>query len=101
MEVAIWQLVLALLAGVATGVFYFGGLWLTVRRVPTSRQPHLLVFASFIGRVVVIVFVMVLIARVHWQLLVACMVTFVLTRVVLTRRLGPSGPDDSSKTEAE
>ena len=82
---------LALAAGAAVGAFYFGGLWLTVRRVGTSRRPALLTFGSFIVRGAITVAVMVWIARVHWQLLLAAMVGFVLVRVIVTRKLRPEG----------
>jgi F1F0 ATPase subunit 2 len=44
---------LALLAGVALGLFYFGGLWLTVQRVTTSQRPELLALGSFVLRMAV------------------------------------------------
>jgi F1F0 ATPase subunit 2 len=81
----------ALAAGAAVGAFYFGGLWLTVRRVVTSDHPVLLTFGSFAVRAVVAVAVMVWIARTHWQLLLAAMAGFVLVRVVMTRKLRPEG----------
>jgi len=79
----------ALAAGAAVGVFHFGGLWLTVRMVMTSNRPMLLTFGSFVVRAVVAVAVMVWIARMHWQLLLAAMAGFVLVRVVITRKLRP------------
>lgn len=90
MGVGIGQLALALAAGVAAGVFYFGGLWMTVRRVGASARPHLLVFGSFILRAAVAVGVMLWLARIHWQLVLAAMAGFVVVRIVLVRRLGPA-----------
>ena len=80
---------MALAAGAAVGVFHFGGLWLTVRMVMTSNRPMLLTFGSFVVRAVVAVAVMVWIARMHWQLLLAAMAGFLLVRVVMTRKLRP------------
>ena len=91
MAVGIGQLALALAAGAAIGAFYFGGLWLTVRRVPGSRRPALLTFGSFALRAAVAVAAMVWIARAHWQLLLAAMAAFVAVRVAVTRRLRPPG----------
>ena len=89
MKVGIGQLILALVAGVAVSVFYFGGLWLTVRRVARSPRPGLLTFGSFIVRGVIAVAAMVWIARMHWQLLPGAMAGFVLVRVIVTRKLRP------------
>ncbi|TVM14716.1 ATP synthase subunit I [Oceanidesulfovibrio indonesiensis] len=44
---------LALAAGVGVGLFFFGGLWWTVRNLPASRNPALLIFASAVGRMLV------------------------------------------------
>jgi F1F0 ATPase subunit 2 len=89
MPVPIWQLVLALVAGAAAGLFYFGGLWWTVRRVPTSPRPHLLTLGSFAARTVVVVAMVVWLARQHWVLVVACLATFIAVRVLMVRRLRP------------
>lgn len=90
MQVGIGQMALALAAGTAMAAFYFGGLWLTVRRIAARRRPMLLVFGSFIVRGAVVVAGMVWIARMHWQLLLAAMAGFVLVRVIMTRRLRPA-----------
>ena len=80
---------MALVAGAAVAVFYFGGLWLTVRRITVSRRPALLTLGSFIVRGAIAVTAMVWIARVHWQLVLAAMAGFVLVRMAATRKLGP------------
>ena len=99
LKVEIGQLILALAAGIAVAAFYFGGLWLTVRRVATSPRPALLTFGSFIVRGVIAVAAMVWIARVHLQLLLAAMAGFVLVRVIVTRRLRPA--DAAKKNQDE
>ncbi|MBA3923357.1 MAG: ATP synthase subunit I [Nostocaceae cyanobacterium] len=45
---------LTLLAGFALSLFYFGGLWLTVRRLPTAQNPVLLTLVSFLGRLAIV-----------------------------------------------
>jgi F1F0 ATPase subunit 2 len=47
-EVSRWVLVAA--GGAALGVLYFGGLWLTVRRLPASEHPATLLLGSFVVR---------------------------------------------------
>lgn len=42
--------ILGMLWGISLGMFYFGGLWLTVRRVPGSGSPRLLLLLSFVFR---------------------------------------------------
>jgi len=79
---------LSLLAGVALGTLFFGGLWLTVRATARSRRPVLLVLVSFWVRLAVVVAVFVLLARGHWQWAVAALLGFILARLVLVRLLG-------------
>ena len=43
-------LLLSLLAGMALGLLFFGGLWWTVRRLTTARHPGLLLSASLLLR---------------------------------------------------
>jgi F1F0 ATPase subunit 2 len=39
-----------LIIGMFLGLIYFGGLWLTVQRMPNSRSPMLLTIGSFLIR---------------------------------------------------
>jgi F1F0 ATPase subunit 2 len=41
--------------GLIMGLIFFGGLWLTVARLTTSRNPALLVFGSFLVRTAALV----------------------------------------------
>jgi F1F0 ATPase subunit 2 len=85
-------LALSLLVGAGLGLFYFGGLWLTVQRLPTARRPALLALGSFWGRTVVTVAVLYLIMDGHWQRLVAAMAGFVIVRLILVGREKPEEP---------
>ncbi|MCE8429132.1 MAG: ATP synthase subunit I [Candidatus Methanoperedens sp.] len=40
----------SLAAGVLFGIFYFHGLWLTLKKLPNTGQPVLLTMGSFLGR---------------------------------------------------
>jgi F1F0 ATPase subunit 2 len=83
-------LVLAALAGVGLGLVYFGGLWLTLQRVPRSRSPALLAMVSFVGRTALMLVGFYFVMGDSWQRLVACLVGVVAARVALVRRLGPA-----------
>jgi len=88
--VPIWKLGVAVAAGVAVGLFYFGGLWLTVRRLADARRPHVGALVSFAARTVVAVAAIGLMAWLGgWQTLAACMVGFIVMRLVTARIWGP------------
>lgn len=82
-------LMLAPAAGIGLGIFYFGGLWLTVRRVPTARRPVLWSLCSFFGRSAVIVFGFYLLMGDCWKRLLTGLLGFVGVRIVLVRLWGP------------
>ena len=47
--------------GSGLGLFYFGGLWLTVQQLPITKHPYRLMLFSFLFRLGVSVFVLSLI----------------------------------------
>jgi F1F0 ATPase subunit 2 len=84
------DLVLALAAGIGLGAIFFGGLWLTLNRLPTTRWPLPLALGSLIGRTVVVIIGFSLIAAGSWQRLIACLLGFILIRQFLIRWLHPA-----------
>ena len=101
----IWKLAVAVATGVAVGLFYFGGLWLTVRRLSDAKRPHVWVLVSFAARTVAAVAAVGLMAWLGgWQALAACMVGFIAMRLVTARVWGPGGAkpkDGAAPAQAE
>ncbi|MRR57565.1 MAG: ATP synthase subunit I [Deltaproteobacteria bacterium] len=85
------SLSLAVLAGAALGLFYFGGLWLTVRRLAGSRRPGMLMLGSFVVRLLVTLCGFYLVMDDSWERLLAGLAGFLVARVALTRALGKKG----------
>ena len=77
-------LVLPLLAGVLLGMFFFGGLWWTIRRVLASKQPAALFFFSLLLRTGVALAGFYFVARGDWRRMLACLVGFILARILVT-----------------
>src|SRR3984957_1077693 len=78
-------LVLALVAGVLLGAIFFGGLWWTVRKGISSKQPAMLFFTSLLLRTGIALAGFYLMARVGWESLLACAVGFIMARLIVTR----------------
>ena len=68
------------LAGIAAGLLYFGGLWLTVAAAPRSRWPHLLLGASLAVRLLPLLLLFFFLVRWDWMAAVAAMAGFLLAR---------------------
>ncbi len=77
-------LVLAGVAGLLLGGFFFGGLWWTVRKGASARRSALWFFGSFVLRTTLVLAGFHLVGRAHWQPLLACLLGFVLARPVVT-----------------
>jgi len=74
-----------LLAGTGIGVVFFLGLWATVRRVTSSRQPHVWLAGRFVLRMVVVGIGLWLVARGGLLPLVGALLGFVVARPLVSR----------------
>lgn len=79
------MLILALLAGMGLGGFFFGGLWWTVHKGISSKRPGLLFLASLVVRTSLVLTGFYFVGAEHWQRLLACLLGFVLARLIVTR----------------
>jgi F1F0 ATPase subunit 2 len=80
---------LAALAGAGLGLLYFGGLWLTVRRLADTRSPVLLFGASFLARTLLAVAGFYVVMDGSLARALACLLGFIVARQLLVSRLGP------------
>jgi F1F0 ATPase subunit 2 len=77
-------LVLAGVAGLLLGAMFFGGLYLTVRQGVSSRSPALWFFGSLVVRMGIALAGFYFVSDGSWQRLVACLLGFVVARLVVT-----------------
>ena len=83
---------MAFFTGIGIGIFYFGGLWVTVQKIPHSNQPFLLTFASFIIRLAIslIGFYLIIQGKLGVEviyLLLSALGGFLLVRIILVQRI--------------
>lgn len=81
----ILQLALSLLAGTLLGVVFFGGLWWTVLKGMSARQPALWFVASLLLRVGITLTGFYFVSGGDWQRLLACLLGFIIARLIATR----------------
>jgi F1/F0 ATPase, Methanosarcina type, subunit 2 len=85
------------IAGMALGLLYFGGLWMTIQRLPHTRSPIPFMLGSMIIRTAITVGGFYYVMNQHWERAVACLIGFVLMRVIFSSRLHPKrlpSPED-------
>jgi F1F0 ATPase subunit 2 len=68
--------------GVLLGILFFGGLWLTVRRLPTTRHPLGLTLSSLILRMGIVLGGFILVIDVRWQNAAATLAGFTAARLL-------------------
>jgi len=83
-------LVLAWVAGGALGAMFFGGLWWTVQKALSSKRPAFWFFGSLLLRMSLTLAGFYFVAGGHWQRLLACLLGFVIARLIVTRVIGPT-----------
>jgi F1F0 ATPase subunit 2 len=76
-------LLLAFLAGGALGGIFFGGLWWTVRKGLSSKQPALWFVPSLLLRMSIVLAGLYFVAHGRWQRLLLCLFGFVIARLLV------------------
>ena len=75
----------ALVAGVLLGAFFFGGLWWTVRKAVSSKQPALWFLGSMLLRTGIVLSGFYFVSGGDWKRLLASLLGFIIARLVVTR----------------
>ena len=87
--------------GVVLGAAFFGGLWWTVRKGAACKRPALLFLSSFLLRTSIALAGLYFVAGGHWDRLLACLLGFVIARLIVTKFIGtPVVPRSSPAKEA-
>lgn len=79
---------LALVGGAGIGLFHFGGLWWTVRRIGERKHPAAFLLASHLLRTGLTVLLLHFVAGDAWGRLAAAVAGLLIVRRVMTRRFG-------------
>jgi F1F0 ATPase subunit 2 len=74
----------ALLTGILLGLFFFMGLWWTVRRLATTKRVALWFAGSMLLRTAIVLLGFYLILGDSWQRLLAGLLGFVCARLMVT-----------------
>jgi len=92
------SLLFSLLAGALLGLFFFAGLWWTVRKIESSKQVALLMISSMFLRTGVVVLGFYFILGDNWQHLLVGLLGFIIARIIITRLTRRSDQSDNSMT---
>ncbi len=89
MEFPVLKCLVVLCTGALIGIMNFGGLWVTVRRLPLSRRPARLSTASFVVRMATTTALIAAATGGKPILITSCLAGYFIVRQVFVRRLAP------------
>jgi F1F0 ATPase subunit 2 len=78
------SLLFAGVAGLLLGAIFFGGLWWTVRKGLSLKQPALWFLGSLLLRMGIVLAGFYFVGHGDWKRLLACLLGFVIARFVVT-----------------
>jgi len=81
----------ALLWGGVLGLFHFGGLWWTLRRLPAKPRPKLWLGFSFLARMAGVILGFWVVLRADLRAFFVTLGAFFIVRIILTRKIGRMG----------
>lgn len=81
------SILLVFSTGLALGAIFYGGLWLTVRGLPTARSPLVLTLASFWIRTLLVLAGFLLVAGGNWRNGLVYLAAFTMGRFAVSRCL--------------
>ncbi|AWV96793.1 ATP synthase subunit I [Arcticibacterium luteifluviistationis] len=76
--------VLAFIGGIALGLFFFGGLWFTIKKGVNAKIPAIWFFVSIVIRTGVVMIGFYYVSPAGWQGLIICLIGFIIARFVVT-----------------
>jgi F1F0 ATPase subunit 2 len=79
------SLMLVLVMGVLLGSIFYGGLWWTVQKGASSKQPAFWFFGSMLLRTIIALTGFYFIAAGHFERLMVCLFGFIIARLIVTR----------------
>ena len=71
--------------GLAFGALYFGALWIAVRRLPWAKRPAISLLSGAVLRTVLLLAAWYWIADGSWEILLACLLSFLILRFAAAR----------------
>jgi F1F0 ATPase subunit 2 len=88
MDRSLIQYGMMIVVGMVLGAIFFGGLWATVRRLPTSKRPGLLTVSSLVLRSAIVCWGVWYFSNGDAGAMVACLAGFVAVRLLATHGRG-------------
>jgi len=90
-------MLIAFIVGVLAGILFFGGLYLTVKKLTTMKYPALFMMLSLIVRLVILAGGLYLIVDGGMKNVLSAMAGIILVRFVMIAKLGKALPNETTE----
>lgn len=87
-------IIFSIISGGLTGLIYFGGLWYTVKKLPSSAVPHGLMIFSMALRLAIVLMAFLMLIRLHWIYLLIALIAFILVRQIIMYKVNRTDLSD-------
>ncbi len=92
LSATLWTIMIVFVLGFCLGLGYFGGLWLTLKKLPQVNHPYRLVIGSFVLRLIISLFCFYGLIYLFGNLdigiiLLIAVLGFIFARLVLTQQI--------------
>lgn len=81
----ILYMILVFITGIVLGLFFFGGLWFTIKKAVLAKTPAVWFFTSFFLRVGVVMIGFYYIIQGGWELIISSLIGFIVARFLVTK----------------
>lgn len=78
-------IVLAAFGGLILGLFFFAGLWWTIKKSVVSKHPALLMISSLMIRFCIVLIGFYYISLGDWKRILSCLAGFIIAKFLVTR----------------
>lgn len=99
MGIELNELLVALILGGGIGLFHFGGLWYTIRRMNDVQNPEYQFILSFFLRTAISIGLFYYISDGRWEKILAALTGFLIIRYVMVRKIGVTPKSSASRSE--
>lgn len=93
----LWLPILVVLAGILLGALFFGGLWWTVLKGVSAKQPALWFGTSLLLRTGIVLAGFYFVAGADWKRMLLCLLGFVAARFIVIRLTGMTPADKTGE----
>lgn len=94
-------MIIAFIGGIFLGIFFFGGLYLTVEKMQKVKHPAIFMILSLLLRMAILLLGFYLLMNSNYQNLLVALVGVLISRFILIKKLGNKNKSQMKRGEPD